>query len=85
MKEITLKDIEEAIKTVGIPEYPKYLGNGLWELYKGIYGNDKAAEELDKAIVEQVKKDYKELVEDNKKPVVIDLEGVKIFFKEDND
>jgi hypothetical protein len=56
-KDLSWKNLEEVMKSVGFSEYPKYLGNGVWELGKGVYSNERAVEELNKAIVEQVKKD----------------------------
>lgn len=41
MKEITIKDIEKVLEEVGIPEYPKYIGKGLWKLNENCITNEK--------------------------------------------
>jgi len=45
-KELTLKQIEEALEKIGIPEYPKYLGGGLWKLAENCIANQKGYEEF---------------------------------------
>ena len=60
MKEIALKDIMEAMEKVGLPEYPKYLGNGLWQLADGCITGKKGLEAFDKAALEQLKREYEE-------------------------
>ena len=58
IKEISLKELEDIARDV-MPEYPKYLGNGLWELHPGCYTGQKGyemfMEEMRKAAKEELK------------------------------
>ena len=58
-KTYSLKDLEEIIKGLDIPEYPRYLGNGLWELHPGCYTGQKwyemFMEEMRKIAKEELK------------------------------
>ena len=43
-KEISLKELEEMAKQVGLPKYPKYLGKGLWRISDNCITNQKGLE-----------------------------------------
>ena len=84
IKEISLKDLEDAIKEVGLPEYPKYIGNGLWKLSDNCITGDKGLEAFDKAVLEQIKKDYENCVNDPSMVKVVDVNGMSISFFPDS-
>lgn len=84
-KEISLKDIEEAIKKVDLPKYPQYIGNGLWKLSDNTITGDRGLEAFDKAVLEQLKREYEELHDDSPTIRVFDEERLKIFFTDSSD
>ena len=56
VKELSLKDLENAAKEAfGDNLYPKYIGNGLYQVAPGVIGNEKLMKEVNKAIVEESK------------------------------
>ena len=57
IKEISLKELEDIARKV-MPEYPKYLGNGLWELHPGCYTGQRGYEMF---VEEMMKVDKEEL------------------------
>ena len=56
MKKITLKNIKEALKNAGMPEYPKYIGNGLWKLADNIITGERGLRDFDREVLEHLKK-----------------------------
>ena len=59
MAELTLKQIEETLKKVdqGNPFYPRYLGDGLFEVIPGVIGGERFMEEVNNAIFEELRKE----------------------------
>lgn len=51
MKEITIKDIEKALEEIGISEYPKYIGRGLWKLSENCITNEKGLAAFYKEVI----------------------------------
>lgn len=45
-KELSLKDFEDVAKQIPMPEYPKYLGNGLWQIAENCITSQKGYEEF---------------------------------------
>lgn len=43
-REWTLKELEDTFKELDFPEYPRYLGDGLWELSPGCYTGQRGIE-----------------------------------------
>lgn len=60
MKEITIKDIEKILKEIGIPEYPKYIGEGLWKLSENCITNEKGLAAFYKEIIKNTTVTQKE-------------------------
>lgn len=83
MKEIALKDIMEVIEKVGLPEYPKYLGNGLWQLADGCITGENGLEAFDKAVLEQLKREYKEFRDEPPSMILDETYFGKLTFKID--
>lgn len=46
MKELSLKELEDIARQLGMPEYPKYLGNGLWKIADNCITGQKGYEEF---------------------------------------
>lgn len=44
--ELSLKDLEDVARQIDMPEYPKYLGNGLWKLADNCITGQKGYEEF---------------------------------------
>jgi hypothetical protein len=42
--------------------YPQDCGDGLWKIWDGVYGNKKAAEEVEEAILKEVREDGTKIV-----------------------
>lgn len=50
------KKYEEAVEEVfKVYPYPRYCGNGLWELAPGVFGGNKALELMEKKLKEKLK------------------------------
>lgn len=79
-REFSLKDLEEAIKEVGLPEYPKYLGNGLWKLSEGCITGQRGYELYMEKLKKQVKKDNERILNDPSMVKVVDINGMTISF-----
>ena len=55
-KELSLKDLENVAKQVfGNNPYPRYIGNGLYQVAPGVIGNEKFMEKVNEAVVEESK------------------------------
>ena len=83
MKEIALKDIMEAIEKVELPEYPKYLGNGLWQLADGCITGENGLEAFDKAVLEQLKREYEEFRDEPPSMILDETQLGTLKFKKD--
>lgn len=55
-KEFTLKMLEEALSEVEFDGFPKYLGNGLYQMAPGFICGEKFARLLEETIKEEIKK-----------------------------
>ena len=56
-KKLSLKDIEEAARGVGLGNYPKYCGNGLYAIAPGLWGGKKALELFNQEILNSISND----------------------------
>ena len=50
VKELSLKDLENIAKQISMPEYPRYLGNGLWQIAENCITGQKGYEEFIKTL-----------------------------------
>lgn len=54
-KELTVDDMDKILSEFSELDYPKYHGNGLYEISKGVFCNEIAMKEFDKALLEELK------------------------------
>lgn len=59
-KYISVKDAIDALGAKDVFEYPKYVGNGVWEIKKGMYTGNKGAENFFRIFREELEKSVKD-------------------------
>ena len=54
MKKLSLKDLEDVVKQIPMPKYPKYLGDGLWQIAENCITGQRGYDEFMKLCKEGI-------------------------------